>query len=57
MSYKPYSIYLPPFNHLSGGIKVMWGLYGALLLKGQIIHSNAKYKDSNFIAIYPEIVK
>jgi len=57
MKYKPYSIFLPPYSHTSGGIKVMWGLYGALLAKGQIIHPNVKYNNEDFIAIYPEIVE
>ena len=33
----------------------MYALYGALLMKGQIVYLNAKYEDRNFIAIYPEI--
>jgi len=57
MSHKPYSVYSPPFEVTSGGIRVMYGLYGALLLKGQIVHINGKYESDNFIAIYPEIVQ
>jgi len=33
----------------------MWGLYGALLAKGQIVYANATYDNKDFIAIYPEI--
>ena len=47
----------PPFDVTSGGIRVMWGLYGWLLAKGQIVHMNAQYADSDFIAIYPEIAQ
>lgn len=57
MLYKPYSIFTPPFDPTSGGIRVMWGLYGHLLAKGQIVHVNAKYEDDDFIAIYPEIAQ
>jgi len=53
--YKPYAVCTPPFDPVSGGIRVMWGLYGWLLAKGQIVYVNAKYEDRNFIAIYPEI--
>jgi len=53
--YKPYSIITPPFDPVSGGIRVMWGLYGWLLAKGQIAYINAQYDTSHFIAIYPEI--
>jgi len=55
MSYKPYSIVTPSFNPLSGGIRVMWGLYGWLLSRGQIAYVNATYENDNFVAIYPEI--
>ena len=55
MKYKPYSIIMPPFNPLSGGIRVMWGLYGWLLAKGQIVYANSTMVDSKFIAVYPEI--
>jgi len=33
----------------------MWGLYGALLAKGQITYANATSENKNFTAIYPEI--
>lgn len=55
MSYKPYSLMSPPFSPTSGGIRVMWGLYGWLLAKGQIAYMNAQYDNPDFIAIYPEI--
>lgn len=53
--YKPYSIFTPPFETTSGGVRVMYGLYGWLLAKGQIVHLNVKYPQADFIAIYPEI--
>jgi len=53
--YKPYSLMSPPFDPTSGGIRVMWGLYGHLLAKGQIAYMNAKYPTSDFVAVYPEI--
>jgi O-antigen biosynthesis protein len=52
--YKPYVVVTPDFNTTSGGIRVMWGLYGWLLAKGQVTYINAKV--SNSIAIYPEII-
>jgi len=55
MRSKPYSIVSPPFDLLSGGIRVMYGLYGALLAKGQVAFLNAKYEATDFIAVYPEI--
>jgi hypothetical protein len=54
MSYKPYSIWTPEFNPLSGGIRVMWGLFGHLLAKGQLATTNASWH-TPFTAIYPEI--
>ena len=55
MSYRPYSVYCPEFDPLSGGIRVMWGLFGYLLAKGQLAVSNATWH-GDFTAIYPEIV-
>lgn len=52
---RPYSIFTPPFDTTSGGIRVMYGLYGWLLAKGQIVHLNAQYANPDFVAIYPEI--
>lgn len=41
---------------MSGGIKVMYALYGALLLKGEEIFANAIFGgETNPIGIYPEI--
>lgn len=54
MAYRPYSIRVPPFDITSGGIRVVYGLFGWLLAKGQIVFLNTNLgKDS--IAIYPEI--
>lgn len=53
---KPYAISSPPFDITSGGIRVMWGLYGWLLAKGQIVFMNQYPTNQDFIAIYPEIV-
>jgi hypothetical protein len=50
-----YSIMTPPFDPLSGGIRVMYGLYGWLLAKGEVAYLNARSDDHNFVAIYPEI--
>lgn len=55
MSHKPYSVFTPPFDIVSGGVRVMYGLYGWLLAKGQIVNLNARYALSNAVAIYPEI--
>lgn len=51
---KPYLIRTPEFKAESGGIRVMYGLYGALLLKGQIAFLNAMVS-THSIGIYPEI--
>ena len=53
--YKPYSIITPPYDLTSGGIRVMWGLYGALLAKGQIAFTNSRFSDP-FVGVYPEIM-
>jgi len=45
----------PPFEPLSGGIRVMYGLYGWLLAKGQLAYLNATFESPNFVAVYPEI--
>lgn len=52
--YIPYSICTPDFNPLSGGIRVMWGLFGHLLARGQLAATNVRWHD-RFTAIYPEI--
>lgn len=51
---KPYIIISPDYDFVSGGIKVMWGLYGWLLAKGQVVYMN-RWPDVDRIAIYPEI--
>lgn len=53
---KPYSVWCPPFEVTSGGIRVLYGLVGWLLSKGQIVVPNAKAIDGEYITIYPEIV-
>lgn len=52
---RPYSVRTPQFEITSGGIRVMWGLYGWLLAKGQLAVINGTFTDKNFVAIYPEI--
>jgi hypothetical protein len=49
-----YLLRTPDFQINSGGIRVMWGLYGYLLAKGQEVYVNAKI-DKPSIGIYPEI--
>lgn len=56
MASLPYSVFCPNFDITSGGIRVMWGLLGWLLAKGQIAQPNTRYS-GDFIAIYPEIVQ
>lgn len=53
---RPYSIRLFNYDSTSGGIKVMYGLYGALLGKGEEVVSNAIYNpEVDSVGIYPEI--
>jgi hypothetical protein len=52
--YRPYIIFTPDFDATSGGIRVMWALYGWLLAKGQIAYIN-RYPQGEIVAIYPEI--
>jgi len=52
---KPYVIVSPPWETTSGGVRVMYGLYGWLLSKGQIAYLNEKPATGEVIAIYPEI--
>lgn len=52
--YKPYLIRTPDFDPTSGGIRVMWGLFGWLLAKGQIAYLNTKINIPS-IGVYPEI--
>jgi len=51
---KPYLIRTPAMDPVSGGIRVMYGLYGWLLAKGQIVLLNTKI-DVPAVGIYPEI--
>lgn len=52
---KPYLIRTPDFEATSGGIRVMWGLYGWLLAKGEIAYVNALMPNIKSVGIYPEI--
>lgn len=54
MSQRPYLIRTPPYDASSGGIKVMYGLYGWLLAKGQPAFLNTQI-DVPSVGIYPEI--
>lgn len=51
---KPYVIVSPDYDYTSGGIKVMWGLYGHLLARGHEVYMN-RYPHADVVAIYPEI--
>lgn len=51
---KPIVVVSPNYDFVSGGIKVMWGLYGHLLARGIEVYMN-KYPHGDFTAIYPEI--
>lgn len=51
---KPYLIRTPSFDPTSGGIRVMYGLYGHLLAKGEMAFINVGM-DIPTIGIYPEI--
>ena len=55
MTWKPYSLWSPNFDVVSGGIRVMYGLYAWLLAKGQTAFLNTAFENPEFIAIYPEI--
>lgn len=55
---KPYIIVSPPYTPTSGGIKVMWALYGHLLARGIEVYMNQIPNNINpkdTIAVYPEI--
>ena len=54
MKYKPYCIAAPPYDSVSGGIRVMYALQSWLETKGQIALMNTTF-DTDFIAVYPEI--
>ena len=53
--YRPYVITSPPWETTSGGVRVMYGLYGALLMKGQVVFLNQRPTTGDCIGIYPEI--
>lgn len=53
--YKPYVITSPDWETTSGGVRVMYGLYGWLLAQGQVVFLNQRPEGSDTIAIYPEI--
>jgi hypothetical protein len=59
--YKPYVIISPPWETTSGGVRVMFGLYGWLLAKGQVAFMNEQPVDKygaplkDIVVIYPEI--
>jgi hypothetical protein len=42
---KPYVIACPPWETTSGGVRVMYGLYGWLLAKGQVVYLNERPVD------------
>ena len=50
-----YSVFSPRYNHTSGGVRVMYGLYGWLMAKGQIAFLNEHPVEIPHVAIYPEI--
>lgn len=52
---KPIVIVSPEYDFVSGGIKVMWGLFGHLLARGVEVYINRYPATKDFIAIYPEI--
>ena len=52
---RPYSLRTPPWETTSGGIRVMYGLYGWLLAKGQVAFLNTRFEDKDFVCVYPEI--
>lgn len=53
---KPYLIATPNLDPTSGGIRVMYGLYGWLLAKGEIAYLDTRI-DVPAIGIYPEIYR
>lgn len=52
---KPYVIVCPDYDHTSGGVKVVWGLFGHLLARGHEVYMNRR-PAREVIAIYPEII-
>lgn len=55
LKHRPYVISSPPWDTTSGGIRVMYGLYGWLLAKGQEVYMNQRPSEGDVIGIYPEI--
>src|SRR3990167_47374 len=55
MKHRPYVITSPPFETTSGGVRVMYGLYGWLLARGQEAYLNQMPQDKGVIGVYPEI--
>lgn len=55
---RAYSVASPAYEYTSGGVRVMYGLYGWLLAKGAIAYLNEYPNNTkDFVAIYPEIVR
>lgn len=52
---KPIVIVSPQYDYTSGGIKVMWALYGHLLARGLEVYMNQAPLWKDYVVIYPEI--
>lgn len=53
---KYYSVVSPEYSITSGGIRVMYGLYSWLTIKGEVVLLNQRFDNTkDCIAIYPEI--
>lgn len=52
---KSYVLTAPLWETTSGGVRVMYGLYGWLLARGQVAYLNQLPTSGEVIAIYPEI--
>lgn len=48
-------MFAPRWETTSGGVRVMYGLYGWLLAKGQVAFMNQYQPNTSHVAIYPEI--
>lgn len=55
MKSRPYVLTAPQWETTSGGVRVMYGLYGWLLAKGQVAYMNQRPSEGDVIGIYPEI--
>jgi hypothetical protein len=53
---KAYAIASPDYDYTSGGIKVMWGLFGHLLARGYEVYMNRYPTHKEFVGVYPEIL-